>query len=82
MEYLVRISIPCFARLHKGHTITPLLVDTPGSNEVTQEKLQEIAHLNLQTAAAYIYVMSFSDLRNTDDYNSFKSILGRDTGVL
>ena len=82
MEYLIRIPIPCFARLHKKHTITPLLVDTPGSNEVTQEKLQEIAHLNLQTAAAYIYVMSFSDLRNTDDYNSFKSILERDTGLL
>lgn len=55
-------------------------MDTPGSNEVSQKDLQSIAHLNLQTAAAYIYVMSFFDLRNSHDYAAFEQILWKDKG--
>ena len=55
-------------------------MDTPGSNEVSQKDLQSIAHLNLQTAAAYIYVMTFFDLRNNQDYAAFEKILWKDKG--
>ena len=84
-EYLLRIRIACFIRpsgkpLYKPQwkTITPLLVDTPGSNEVSQKDLQSIAHLNLQTVVAYIYVMSFFDLTNSHDYAAFEKILWND----
>ena len=62
--------------------ITPLLVDTPGSNEVSQDDLRKLAHLNLQTATAYIYVMSFNELRNQHDYTAFQHIQERDEGAL
>ena len=71
-----------FAKVADDSFITPLLVDTPGSNEVSQEQLKEIAQLDLETAAAYIYVMSFSDVRNEQDYQAFKAILERDKGLV
>ena len=61
--------------------VTPLLVDTPGSNEVSQDKLKKLAYLNLQTATAYIYVMSFTELRNQHDYTAFGHIQERDQGT-
>ena len=37
-----------------------------------------MAEVNLQTAAAYIYVMSYTELKNKQDFEAFKSIMERD----
>ena len=37
-----------------------------------------MAKINLQTAAAYIYVMSYAELSNEQDYEAFNAIMERD----
>ena len=60
--------------------VKALLVDTPGSDEVGQEELQRLAQVNVDTAAAYIYVMRYDDSKAEADYNTFKAIHARDRG--
>ena len=62
----------------KDCVITPNLVDTAGSNEAGQTELQHMALVNRRTAAVYIYVMSYSQLRNEQDYEAFRDIFQRD----
>lgn len=56
------------------------LVDMPGSNEVCQEKLSHVSTINMETAAAHIYVMSYDQLRNEQDYEAFKKLKEKDPG--
>ena len=70
--------IPAFSSLLNDSIFTPSLVDTAGFNEVGQVDLQHMVKINLQTAAAYIYVMSYTELRNEQDYEAFKAIMERD----
>ena len=56
------------------------LVDMPGSNEVCQEKLSHMSTVNMETAAAHIYVMSYDQLRNEQDYEAFKKLKDKDPG--
>ena len=60
--------------------LTPFLVDTPGSDEVGQTQLQTIAHLNLKSAAAYVYVMKYDDCQSVSSYEPFRLIYNRDHG--
>ena len=62
--------------------ITPLLVDTPGSNEVSQDKLNyNLAYLNAALLLQYIYVDEHTELRNQHDYTAFEHIQERDQGT-
>lgn len=56
----------------------PLLVDTPGSNEVGEAQLQVLAEQNLKSAAAYIFVMKYDDIKNKEDYAALRMIYNRD----
>ena len=59
---------------------TPFLIDTPGSDEVGQTQLQNIASLNLKSAAAYVYVMKYDDCLSVSSYEPFRLIHDRDQG--
>ena len=61
-----------------GGGLTPYLVDLPGSNEVCQKKLANTAKLNVETATAFLYVMSYHELRNEQDFEAIKAIHNRD----
>ena len=54
------------------------ILDTPGSNEVGQVELQQVAELNLRTASAYVYIMTYNDIKNREDYEALKTIHRRD----
>ena len=81
-DFQLEISIPAFSSLPQDCKITPHLVDTAGSNEAGQTELQRMAHVNLQTAAVYIYVMSYIELRNEQDYEALAAILKKDKSKL
>ena len=81
-DFQLEISIPAFSSLPQDCKITPHLVDTAGSNEAGQTELQHMAHVNLQTAAAYIYVMSYIELRNEQDYEALAAIFKKDKSKL
>ena len=57
------------------------VVDTPGSNEVGELELQQIADIMLKTASAYVYVMTYNDIKNKEDYQALRSIYERDEGI-
>ena len=59
-------------------SLTPYLVDLPGSNEVCQKKLANIAKLNVETATAFLYVMTYTELRNEQDFEAIKAIYNKD----
>ena len=61
-----------------GEGLTPYLVDLPGSNEVCQKKLGNIAELNMATATSFVYVMTYNAIRNKEDYEAIKAIYNRD----
>ena len=63
---------------NSGGGLTPYLVDLPGSNEASQEKLANVAELNVETATAFLYVMTYNELRNKDDFDTVKAIYDRD----
>ena len=65
-----------FPNLEGG--LTPYLVDLPGSDEVCQEKLANVAKLNVETATAFLYVMTYNAIRNKEDYEAIKAIYNRD----
>ena len=72
---MLKINLPL---LHTQGEPKPYLVDTPGSNEVGEDNLQKISELNLKSAAAYIFVMKYDDIKNKEDYEAFKTIYERD----
>ena len=57
-----------------------MLVDTPGSDEVGQEELQQLAKVNVDAAAAYIYVMQYDNAKAEADYKTLSAIYARDKG--
>ena len=65
-----------FPHLREG--LTPYLVDLPGSNEVCQKKLANIAKLNVETATSFLYVMTYDELRNKQDFSAIRLIYDRD----
>ena len=77
-NYVMKISFPAI----KSERPKAYVVDTPGSNEVGEVQLQQIADIALQTTSAYIYVMTYSDIKNREDYRALKSIYERDQGML
>lgn len=60
--------------------VKALLVDTPGSDEVGQIELQQLAQANVDAAAAYFYVMDYKYAQCEADYKVFKAIHERDKG--
>ena len=67
---------------HDRENVKALLVDTPGSDEVGQKELQRLAQVNVDAAAAYIYVMQYSNAKVDADYKSLKAIHARSKGYL
>ena len=63
---------------HSGKSLTPYLVDLPGSNEVCQQKLAKVAEVNVETATSFLYVMTYTELRNCQDFDAIKAIYDRD----
>ena len=79
-EFVIRTSIPMFSEFPDlGEGLTPYLVDLPGSNEACQQKLAKVAKLNVETATAFLYVMTYSELRNNQDYDAIKAIYNSDS---
>ena len=67
---------------HDRRNVKALLVDTPGSDEVGQEELQRLAQVNVDAAAAYIYIMQYDNAKADADYKSFTAIHARSKGYL
>ena len=61
-----------------GEGLTPYLVDLPSSNELCQKKLANIAKLNMETATAFLYVMTYNELKNEQDFEAIKAIYNKD----
>ena len=79
--YLLKIDFPLLSVKYEGDgkkDPVPLLVDTPGSNEVGEAQLQVLAEQNLKSAAAYIFVMKYDDIKNKEDYAALRMIYNRD----
>ena len=57
-------------------------MDLPGSNEVCQQKLAKVAKLNVETATSFLYVMSYIELRNNQDFETIKAIYDSDKSKL
>ena len=78
----MKVHFPSIKSSSESEQPKAFIVDTPGSNEVGQVNLQKIADLNLKTASAYIYVMTYSDIKNKEDYEALKIIHKRDEGEI
>ena len=63
---------------HSEERLTPYLVDLPGFNEVLQQKLAKVAKQNVESATSFVYVMSYTQLRNSQDFDAIKAIYDRD----
>ena len=71
--------MPIFSEFcHSEESLTPYLVDLPGFNEVCQQKLTKSAKLNKETATSFLYVMTYTNLRNNQDFDAIKAIYDRD----
>jgi hypothetical protein len=81
-EYLLKINLPIL-RVNPSDSLcpTPFLVDTPGSSEVGEKQLQNIAEANLQYGAAFIFVMKYDDLKNKEDYAALAALKDRDPEI-
>ena len=78
-RFVIKTTIPIFSEFsHPEESLTPYLVDLPGSNEVSQQKLAKFAKLNVETATSFLYVMTYTDLRNSQDFDAIKAIYNRD----
>lgn len=82
-NYLLKIDFPLLSVTYEdgeklNRNPVPMLVDTPGSNEVGEAQLQIMAEQNLKSAAAYIFVMKYDDIKNKEDYAALKMIYDRD----
>ena len=82
-EFVVKTTIPIFSEFcHSEQSLTPYLVDLPGSNEACQQKLANVAKLNVETATSFLYVMTYTELRNDQDFETIKAIYNRDKSKL
>ena len=75
---MLKINLPILQSPTTESSPKPYLVDTPGSHEMGEGGLQKISELNLKSAAAYIFVMKYDDIKNKEDYEFLKIIHERD----
>ncbi|XP_019849712.1 PREDICTED: uncharacterized protein LOC109580696 [Amphimedon queenslandica] len=85
-NYLLKINFPLLSVRYEDNeklnrNPVPMLVDTPGSNEVGEAQFQIMAEQNLKSAAAYIFVMKYDDIKNKEDYAALKMIYDRDPSI-
>ena len=55
------------------------LVDTPGLGD-SKRSIAELAEKSVLTSPAYVYVMSYNNLEDERDSNSFKRMYSKDGG--
>ena len=75
MELSLSLRVPLLADTHNN--CTAVFLDTPGFMEAMRKKIAQVAQASLESSCAYLFVMSYEQMRDSGD----AEILGKLSGI-
>ena len=76
MELTLSLRVPLLA--DAPHGCKPVFVDTPGFMEALRIKVEQVAQASLESSCAYLFVMSYEQMRDSGDTKILKKLCSVD----